>query len=134
MDSGWAVVIGALAALTGSVFGPWLLETRKQKTAAEVSRRSELSALIPKLFESLDRNSAPSPGETEMVIRAQLLLTADESPMGNILLIAATRRTDSTVQAAARTSVSMWFRGQSSIDQASEKFEQSTDIIVRAPR
>jgi hypothetical protein len=134
MDSGWAVVIGAVVAFAGTVLGPWLLDASKRKTEAETSRRAELGVLIPKLFESVDRSTNPPTGETEMVVRLQLLLGANESPIGNILLIAATHRSDSRVQSAARTSVTMWFRGQASIEKASEMFEQATARIVRAPQ
>ena len=133
MDSGWAVVIGAVVAFAGTVLGPWLLDWTKRRSEAERTRRDELSETLPRLFASFT-TPAPSADEAEMLVRVQLLLTAEEAPIGNLLISAATNRSTSPVSSAAVTAISMWFRGQLTPLEGAKLFERATGLTVTGPQ
>lgn len=126
MDSGWAVVIGAVVAFAGTVAGPVILDGRTRRAERESARRAEIATLIPELIELLwmPPVEAARLGEAGKLMRLSVLLTADEAPIARILVAAATppNRTHGPVQGALAEVIPEWFRGTVSPSRAAERF------------
>lgn len=126
MDSGWAVVIGAVVAFVGTVVGPVILDSRTRRSERENARRTEIAALIPELIELLWMlpKEAAHRGEAGKLMRLSVLLNADEAPIARIFVGAATppNRTHSPSQGALSEVIPDWFRGAITPRQAAERF------------
>jgi hypothetical protein len=133
MDSGWAVVIGAVVAFVGTILGPFLLDARKRRAEAYLARRAELSELIPRMFRLYEQPLvlATIPEETSTLARLNLLLDKDDWPIVSILTLIGTPpfRTPSH-QGAALDMVSAWFRGSISSAEASLRFQRRFNLTI----
>lgn len=126
MDSGWAVVIGAVVAFAGTIAGPIFLDGRKRRAERETARRDELAQLIPELIELLWKPPAEAIalGEAGKLMRLSVLLNSDEAPIARIFVGAASppNRSNVPAQGAIAEVIPDWFRGSITPRQAAERY------------
>jgi hypothetical protein len=126
VDSGWGVVIGAVVTFAGSVIGPYFLERSKAHNGAELSRRNEIAALVPKIADSIAENQTEPPaGEIALLARLEFLLAKGEDDVSRIAFSAATIRTGPRAGAMVET-LGRWFRGSLDVD---EVWDEYTRIV-----
>lgn len=145
MDSGWAVILGALIALTGSALIPWLRESRTKAREREDQARDRKHDAIVEL---LAHNSALglayrlSDGSRIQVAledreraSARLLLETqpeDRKPIGTLLTISIPISADDNAVWGARTNalqavLIQWATGSMSAQDAVSHFRKTLD-------
>jgi len=115
-----------LVASVGTFLGPVILDARKRRAEQERARRDEVASLLPELIELLWRPAAEAIalGESGKLMRLNVLLTADEAPIGRIFIAAATppNRTNAAAQGKLAAVMPEWFRGTITAKQAAERY------------
>jgi hypothetical protein len=133
MDSGWAVVIGAVVTFAGTIIGPFLLDRRKRRAEADELRRTELAELIPELFRLYEQPLLviAIPDETRALARLNLLLDKDDWPIASLMaLIGTPPYRAPKYQGAALDMIAAWFRGAISSHEAFDRFQRRMGLTV----
>lgn len=126
MDSGWAVVIGAVVAFTGTFIGPIIADGLKRKSERETARRDEIAALLPELIELIWKPAADAValGEAGKIMRLSVLLSDEDAPIARIFVASATppNRTNAAAQGLLAEVVPDWYRGTITARRAAERY------------
>lgn len=133
MDSGWAVVIGAVVTFAGTIIGPFLLDGRKRRAEAREARQTELAKLIPELFRLYEQPlvAIAVPDETRALARLNLLLDRDDWPIASLIALIGTPPYREPMHlGAALDMIAAWFRGSISAHEAFDRFQRRMGVNV----
>ncbi|PRB09245.1 hypothetical protein CQ047_11240 [Microbacterium sp. MYb72] len=124
MDSGWAVILGAIIALVSSAVLPWIRDAVAARRADRIARKSALEASIRRVIHTVTTASFERPlstpdrakievGLQDTLTEFELLLGGRSQPVGVMLDQASRDATgdDERLRALARSTVPLLLTG-----------------------